>query len=74
MRQDFYDRIHATLGELREQGLEKVERQITSPQGPVIELPRHDPPKPVMATIPSNRRKKSAPGGKIAQSWAILGL
>jgi len=38
MRQDFYDRIHATLGELREQGLEKVERQITSPQGPVIEV------------------------------------
>ena len=38
MRQDFYDRIGKTLSELRDQGLEKVERQITSPQGPVIEV------------------------------------
>ncbi len=38
MRQDFYDRIGKTLNELRDQGLEKVERQITSPQGPVIEV------------------------------------
>ncbi len=38
MRQDFYDRIGKTLAELRDQGLEKVERQITSAQGPVIEV------------------------------------
>ncbi|MAW78637.1 MAG: glycine C-acetyltransferase [Parvularcula sp.] len=38
MRQDFYDRIANTIADIREQGLEKVERQITSPQGPVIEV------------------------------------
>ena len=38
MRQDFYDRIAATLEDIREAGLEKIERQITSPQGPVIEV------------------------------------
>lgn len=38
MRQDFYDRIADTIADIREQGLEKVERQITSPQGPVIEV------------------------------------
>ncbi|NOX96370.1 MAG: glycine C-acetyltransferase [Alphaproteobacteria bacterium] len=36
MRDEFYARIDATLAELREQGLEKHERQITSAQGPVI--------------------------------------
>ncbi len=38
MRQEFYDRITATLEDIRAQGLEKIERQITSPQGPVIEV------------------------------------
>jgi glycine C-acetyltransferase len=37
-RADFYSRITATLADIREQGLEKLERQITSPQGPVIEV------------------------------------
>ena len=38
MRSAFYDRVAATLADIRDQGLEKVERQITSPQGPVIEV------------------------------------
>ena len=38
MRQAFYDRITSTIANIREQGLEKVEREITSPQGPVIEV------------------------------------
>ena len=38
MRQAFYDRITSTIANSREQGLEKVEREITSPQGPVIEV------------------------------------
>ena len=38
MRQAFYDRVSATLDEIREQGLEKVEREITSPQGPRISV------------------------------------
>ncbi len=38
MRQDFYDRVAATLEDIREAGLEKIERQITSAQGPVIEV------------------------------------
>ncbi len=38
MRDEFYSRIDATLADLREQGLEKIERQITSPQGPEIEV------------------------------------
>ncbi len=38
MRDEFYNRIDATLADLREQGLEKIERQITSPQGPEIEV------------------------------------
>ena len=38
MRNAFYKRIDETLEELRDQGLEKLERQITSPQGPVIEV------------------------------------
>ncbi|MEM9616785.1 MAG: glycine C-acetyltransferase [Pseudomonadota bacterium] len=38
MRDAFYTRIDSTLAELREQGLEKIERQITSSQGPEIEV------------------------------------
>jgi len=38
MRQKFYNRITQTLDELREQGLEKIEREITSAQGPVINV------------------------------------
>ncbi|WP_425409068.1 glycine C-acetyltransferase [Hyphococcus sp.] len=38
MRRAFYDRIAATIEDIRDQGLEKIERQITSPQGPVIEV------------------------------------
>ncbi len=38
MRQAFYDRVSETLSDIRAQGLEKIERQITSPQGPVIEV------------------------------------
>ena len=38
MRDAFYARIEETLNDLREQGLEKNERQITSPQGPEINV------------------------------------
>ncbi len=38
MREAFYNRIEETLADIREQGLEKIERQITSPQGPVIDV------------------------------------
>ena len=38
MREAFYQRIEETLSDIREQGLEKIERPITSPQGPVIEV------------------------------------
>ncbi len=38
MREQFYRRIDGAIAELREQGLEKIEREITSPQGPVIEV------------------------------------
>ena len=38
MPQAFYDRVHTTLADLREQGLEKTEREITSAQGPVIDV------------------------------------
>ena len=38
MRNAFYARIDETLAEIREQGLEKIEREITSPQGPEIEV------------------------------------
>ena len=38
MRDDFYARIDQTLEDIREQGLEKIERQITSPQGPEIDV------------------------------------
>ena len=37
-RDAFYTRISETLADIREQGLEKLEREITSPQGPVIEV------------------------------------
>lgn len=38
MRDAFYARIEDTLNDLREQGLEKNERLITSPQGPEINV------------------------------------
>jgi glycine C-acetyltransferase len=37
-RAAFYSRVEKTLGDIREQGLEKIERQIVSKQGPVIEV------------------------------------
>ena len=40
MSEAFYTRIDETLADIREQGLEKVEREITSAQGPVISV-RH---------------------------------
>ena len=36
MRSAFYDRVSSELADLREQGLEKIERPIVSPQGPVV--------------------------------------
>lgn len=38
MRQAFYERVSETIDELRDQGLEKIERPIVSPQGPEIEV------------------------------------
>ena len=38
MTREFYDRIDKTLEDIKEQGLEKREREITSPQGPEIEV------------------------------------
>ncbi|MEL6360076.1 MAG: glycine C-acetyltransferase [Pseudomonadota bacterium] len=38
MEHDFYTRIDATLDDIRDQGLEKLEREITSPQGPIIDV------------------------------------
>ena len=38
MREAFYQRIDETLSDIREQGLEKIERPITSAQGPVIDV------------------------------------
>ena len=37
-RADFYARIEKTLADIRAEGLEKVERPILGPQGPVIEV------------------------------------
>jgi glycine C-acetyltransferase len=37
-RTDFYDRVASTLADIRAQGLEKIEREIASPQGPVIDV------------------------------------
>lgn len=37
-RAAFYDSVDKTLENIREQGLEKIEREITSAQGPVIEV------------------------------------
>ncbi len=42
MRKEFYSRIASELADLREQGLEKIERQITSPQSPEIEVDHGD--------------------------------
>ena len=38
MREEFYARIDATLDEIRDQGLEKIERPIASAQGPEIDV------------------------------------
>ena len=38
MTREFYARIDKTLVDIKEQGLEKREREITSPQGPEIEV------------------------------------
>lgn len=38
MSDDFYARIDRTLSDIRDQGLEKRAREITSPQGPEIEV------------------------------------
>lgn len=38
MNRDFHARINAALADIAEQGLEKREREITSPQGPEIEV------------------------------------
>ncbi len=38
MRDAFYQRIDDTIADIRKQGLEKLERPIISPQGPVIEV------------------------------------
>ncbi len=38
MNCDFYARVDKTLEDIRDQGLEKREREITSPQGPEIEV------------------------------------
>ena len=54
MRQDFYDRIASTLEEIRGQGLEKIERQITSPQGPVIEVNHNGQKKKVLNFCANN--------------------
>lgn len=40
MNREFYTRIDKTLADIKEQGLEKREREITSPQGPEIEVLR----------------------------------
>ncbi|NNE39440.1 MAG: glycine C-acetyltransferase [Marinicaulis sp.] len=41
MRDAFYKRIDDTIDDIREQGLEKNERLITSPQGPEVEVDRN---------------------------------
>ncbi len=41
MRNEFYERVTATLDDIREQGLEKLERPIVSAQGPEINV-RHN--------------------------------
>ena len=38
MNHEFYGRVEATLAKIRDQGLEKREREITSAQGPEIEV------------------------------------
>ena len=42
MNADFYNRVDQTLTDIREQGLEKIEREITSAQGPAIEVAHND--------------------------------
>ncbi|HBK92061.1 MAG TPA: glycine C-acetyltransferase, partial [Parvularcula sp.] len=38
MQNAFYARVDETLSSIREQGLEKIEREILSAQGPEIEV------------------------------------
>ncbi len=54
MRRAFYDRITTTLADIRAQGLEKVEREITSPQGPVIDVMHNGAPKRVLNFCANN--------------------
>ncbi len=54
MRQAFYDRLHDNLADIREQGLEKVERLITSPQGPVITVDHRNTPTKVLNFCANN--------------------
>lgn len=54
MRSAFYDRVAATLADIRGQGLEKIERQITSPQGPVIEVEHNGARKKVLNFCANN--------------------
>ena len=54
MREAFYQRIEETLADIREQGLEKLERQITSPQGPVIDVAHEGETKRVLNFCANN--------------------
>lgn len=54
MRQAFYSRIADTIADIRDQGLEKIERQITSPQGPVIEVDQDGTRKQVLNFCANN--------------------
>ncbi|MEX6634317.1 glycine C-acetyltransferase [Hyphococcus lacteus] len=54
MRQTFYNRIADTIADIHDQGLEKIERQITSPQGPVIEVDHNGTRKQVLNFCANN--------------------
>ena len=54
MRQAFYDRVSGVLADIRAQGLEKIERQITSAQGPVIEVDHNGQRKRVLNFCANN--------------------
>ncbi len=56
MREQFYQRIQSELSELRDQGLEKVEREIVSPQGGRISVktPGSDAPQSVLNFCANN--------------------
>ncbi|MEL7489916.1 MAG: glycine C-acetyltransferase [Pseudomonadota bacterium] len=53
-RQAFYTRITETLDDIRDQGLEKIEREITSAQGPVIEVNHNGETKRVLNFCANN--------------------